>query len=89
MPGGRDLILTALDNLTEDEFKRFKSKLLTVPLRDGFNRIPRGILQNLDRLDLTDRIVSYYLEDYGTKLTVQVLRDIGMQQEAVRLQQAA
>ncbi|XP_068941326.1 apoptosis-associated speck-like protein containing a CARD isoform X2 [Petaurus breviceps papuanus] len=89
MPRGRDLILKALDNLNEDEFKRFKNKLLTVPLRDGYCHIPRGTLQALDRVDLTDKIVSYYLESYGLKVTVQVLQDIGMREEAVTLQQAA
>ncbi|XP_036593752.1 apoptosis-associated speck-like protein containing a CARD [Trichosurus vulpecula] len=86
---GRDLILEALDNLTEDEFKRFKNKLRTVPLREGYCHLPRGPLQDLDRVDLTDKIVSYYLEGYGTELTLRVLQDIGMQEEAVRLQQAA
>ncbi|XP_068941327.1 apoptosis-associated speck-like protein containing a CARD [Petaurus breviceps papuanus] len=89
MPCGRDLILKALDNLNEDEFKRFKNKLLTVPLRDGYCHIPRGTLQDLDRVDLTDKIVRYYLESYGLNVTMQVLQDIGMREEAVTLQQAA
>ncbi|XP_020860281.1 apoptosis-associated speck-like protein containing a CARD [Phascolarctos cinereus] len=88
MSCGRDLILTALDNLTEDEFNRFKSKLLTVPLRDDCKRIPRGTLQDLDRVTLTDKIVSYYLDDYGIELTVQVLQNMHMRAEAVRLQGA-
>ncbi|XP_072452914.1 pyrin domain-containing protein 1 [Notamacropus eugenii] len=89
MPRGRDLILNALDNLNEDEFKRFKTKLLSVPLKPGYCHIPRGILQVIDRVDLTDKIVSYYLENYGMELTGQVLQDIGMREEAVRLRQAA
>ncbi|XP_074063567.1 pyrin domain-containing protein 1 [Macrotis lagotis] len=89
MVRGRDVILEALENLNEDEFKRFKHRLGTQPLRKGFSSIPRGTLHSLDRLDLTDKIVCYYLEDYGMELTAEVLRAIGMLEEAVRLQQAA
>ncbi|XP_027714801.1 apoptosis-associated speck-like protein containing a CARD [Vombatus ursinus] len=88
MSCGRELILKALDNLTENEFQRFKSRLLTVPLRDDFKRIPRGSLPDLDRVSLTDKIVGSYLDDYGIELTVQVLQDIHMREEAVRLQGA-
>ncbi|XP_043834398.1 apoptosis-associated speck-like protein containing a CARD [Dromiciops gliroides] len=89
MARGRDLILKALEDLNDDEFKKFKLKLRTLQLRAGFSHIPRGILQPMDRLDLTDKIVSCYLEDYGMELTAEVLRDIGMQEEATGLQQAA
>ncbi|XP_074137842.1 pyrin domain-containing protein 1 [Sminthopsis crassicaudata] len=89
MVRAHDLILRALENLDEDEFKKFKHKLWTWPLREGFNHIPRGILQSMDRLDLTDKIISHYLEGYGIELTVEVLLDMGMQEEAVRLQKAA
>ncbi|XP_054438770.1 apoptosis-associated speck-like protein containing a CARD isoform X1 [Pteronotus mesoamericanus] len=82
----RDAILEALENLTADEFKKFKLKLLSVPLRDGYGRIPRGPLQSMDAVDLTDKLVSYYLEAYSTELTAQVLRDMGMREAAERLQ---
>ncbi|XP_074056499.1 apoptosis-associated speck-like protein containing a CARD [Macrotis lagotis] len=89
MARARELILQALDNLTEEELKRFKHKLSTVQLRDGFSRIPRGSLTGWDRLQLSSHLVSRYLEDYGMELTAEVLRAIGMLEEAVRLQQAA
>ena len=84
----RDAILDALENLTADEFKKFKMKLLSVPLREGFGRIPRGTLLPLDAVDLTDKLVSYYLEPYGAELTALVLRDMGMQEVAEQLQAA-
>lgn len=84
----RDAILDALENLTADEFKKFKMKLLSVPLREGFGRIPRGTLLPLDAVDLTDKLVSYYLEAYGAELTALVLRDMGMQEVAEQLQEA-
>lgn len=86
MGSTRDAILEALENLTADEFKKFKLKLLSVPLRDGYGRIPRGPLQSMDAMDLTDKLVSCYLEAYSTELTAQVLRDMGMQETAEWLQ---
>ncbi|XP_040116004.1 apoptosis-associated speck-like protein containing a CARD isoform X1 [Oryx dammah] len=83
----RDAILDALENLTADEFKKFKMKLLSVPLREGYGRIPRGTLMPLDAVDLTDKLVSYYLETYGAELTALVLRDMGMQEVAEQLQE--
>ncbi|KAM5331965.1 apoptosis-associated speck-like protein containing a CARD isoform 1-T1 [Glossophaga mutica] len=82
----RDAILEALENLTADEFKKFKLKLLSVPLRDGYGRIPRGSLQSMDAVDLSDKLVSCYLEAYSAELTAQVLQDMGMQETAERLQ---
>ncbi|XP_001507377.2 apoptosis-associated speck-like protein containing a CARD [Ornithorhynchus anatinus] len=88
MGSARDHILTALENLTSDEFKKFKTKLLSCPLREGFGRIPRGPLMNMDVIDLTDKIVTTYMENYGLELTTAILRDIN-QAEAAALQKAA
>ncbi|XP_048188134.1 apoptosis-associated speck-like protein containing a CARD [Perognathus longimembris pacificus] len=81
-----DAILEALENLTVDELKKFKLKLLSVPLRPGYGRIPRGVLQSMDAVDLTDKLVSFYLESYGSELTATVLREMGMQEMAERLE---
>lgn len=89
MAGTRDAILDALEELTADELKKFKMKLLSVPLRDGYGRIPRGALLPMDAVDLTDKLVSCYLEAYAAELTAQVLRDMGMQDTAERLRARA
>lgn len=86
MAGTRDAILDALEELTADELKKFKLKLLSVPLRDGYGRIPRGALLPMDAVDLADKLVSYYLEAYAAQLTAQVLRDMGMQETSEQLQ---
>ncbi|KAB0394897.1 hypothetical protein E2I00_008132 [Balaenoptera physalus] len=83
----RDAILDALENLTADEFKKFKMKLLSVPLHEGYGRIPRGTLLPMDAVDLTDKLVSYYLEAYGAELTVLVLCNMGMQEVAEQLEE--
>ncbi|KAF6271695.1 PYD and CARD domain containing [Rhinolophus ferrumequinum] len=87
MGRARDAILEALENLTADEFKKFKMKLLSVPLREGYGRIPRGTLLPLDAMDLTDKLVSFYLEGYSAELTAALLRDIGMKELAQQLQE--
>ncbi|KAL1787815.1 apoptosis-associated speck containing a CARD [Sigmodon hispidus] len=89
MGRARDAILDALENLTSDELRKFKMKLLSVPLREGYGRIPRGILLTMDAIDLADKLVSFYLEAYGTELTMTVLRDMGMQELAEQLQRAS
>lgn len=86
MAGTRDAILDALEDLTADELKKFKLKLLSVPLRDGYGRLPRGALLPMDAVDLADKLVSYYLEAYAAELTAQVLRDMGMQETSEQLQ---
>lgn len=85
MGSARDNILQELEDLTFDEFRKFKLKLQSVQVREGYGRIPRGQLQSMDVLDLTDRLVSTYTESYGVELTVQVLENMGLQEQAVRL----
>ncbi|XP_075384583.1 apoptosis-associated speck-like protein containing a CARD [Tenrec ecaudatus] len=82
----REAILEALENLTPEELKKFKQKLLWVQLPEGSGRLPRGTLQSMDALDLTDKLVCFYLEEPAARLTDTVLRDMGMQQTAERLQ---
>ncbi|XP_051852310.1 apoptosis-associated speck-like protein containing a CARD [Antechinus flavipes] len=89
MARGRELILKALENLKEDEFKTFKYKLQNWQLRKGFTPIPRGKLSSMDRVDLSDKIVCCYLEGYGMELTAEVLLNMGIREEAVALQEAA
>ncbi|XP_012515665.1 PREDICTED: pyrin domain-containing protein 1 [Propithecus coquereli] len=85
----RDAIREALENLTADELK-FKLKLGSVQLRQGFRNVPRGALGPLDAVDLTDKLVAFYCEDYyAAELTAVVLLDVGMQEKAARLQGAA
>ncbi|MBZ3878628.1 Pyrin domain-containing protein 1 [Sciurus carolinensis] len=85
----RDAILEALENLTTDELKKFKLKLGSVRLREGCRNIPRGALGPLDAVDLTDKLVVFYCEDYAAELTADILLDMGMQEEATRLQGVA
>ncbi|KAG6925032.1 PYD and CARD domain containing, partial [Chelydra serpentina] len=69
-------LLETLDELGEDDFKRFKHKLKRIPLEEGYQVIPWGRLEKGDRVDVTDLLTSHYGERYGVEVTVQVLRDI-------------
>lgn len=88
MGSKRDSILLALENLTHEELKKFKLKLGAVRLPEGFRNIPRGSLGQMDAVDLTDKLVNYYCEDFAAKLTIQLLREMGMSQLAAELQEA-
>ncbi|KAM8777397.1 pyrin domain-containing protein 1 [Rhynchonycteris naso] len=83
----RDAILDALENLNPGELKKFKMKLGTTSLREGFRNIPRGALGELDAVDLTDKLVTFYREDYAAQLTADILSEVGMQDEAERLRE--
>lgn len=83
----RDAILDALENLNPEELKKFKMKLGTTSLREGFRHIPRGALGSLDAVDLTDKLVTFYREDYAAELTAGVLSEMGLQDEAERLRE--
>uniref|UniRef100_A0A8C9HXZ4 Pyrin domain containing 1 n=1 Tax=Piliocolobus tephrosceles TaxID=591936 RepID=A0A8C9HXZ4_9PRIM len=86
----REAVLKVLENLTPEELKKFKmGRLGTVPLREGFERIPRGALGQLEIVDLTDKLVASYYEDYAAELVVTVLLHMGMLEEAVQLPRAA
>ncbi|XP_012369651.1 pyrin domain-containing protein 1 [Octodon degus] len=85
MQDARSAILDALESLSVDELKKFKLKLMCVTLRDGYGRIPRGTLLPMDAVDLSDKLVSCYLEAYATELTATVLCDMGMQEQAGQL----
>ncbi|XP_062954702.1 pyrin domain-containing protein 1 [Cynocephalus volans] len=91
MGGKRDAILEALENLTADELKKFKLKLGAGAAAPGLSEHPAGgggVLGPLEAVDLTDKLVAFYCEEYGAELTAVVLRDMGMQEEAMRLQGA-
>ncbi|XP_069508050.1 apoptosis-associated speck-like protein containing a CARD isoform X1 [Ambystoma mexicanum] len=72
----KDLIEEALEDLEEESLKKFKRKLNEVQPEAGYNRIPRGKLEKADRMDIADHIVSYYLQQYGLSITLQVLEAI-------------
>uniref|UniRef100_A0A674IU28 Pyrin domain-containing protein n=1 Tax=Terrapene triunguis TaxID=2587831 RepID=A0A674IU28_9SAUR len=70
------LLLETLDDLGEDDLKRFKHKLKRMQLEKGYQAIPWGRLEKGDPVDVTDLLISHYGERYGVEVAVQVLREI-------------
>ncbi|KAM4025385.1 apoptosis-associated speck-like protein containing a CARD isoform 1-T2 [Anomaloglossus baeobatrachus] len=84
----RDVLLQALENLEKKSFKKFKNKLNDWDIEEGYNKIPRGKLEDADPEDVADLIRRHYKDSYGIKVTLAVLEAINENQEAEELQKA-
>ncbi|XP_007440902.1 apoptosis-associated speck-like protein containing a CARD [Python bivittatus] len=78
----------ALEDLTEDELRKFKANLNEFQVRPGYNNVPKGRLQKADALDLSDLLISYYGEDYALEVTAAVLSDSNCKPQARKLLKA-
>uniref|UniRef100_A0A8C5WWF3 Apoptosis-associated speck-like protein containing a CARD n=1 Tax=Laticauda laticaudata TaxID=8630 RepID=A0A8C5WWF3_LATLA len=75
-----------LEDLTEDELRKFKTNLHEFPVKPGYDNIPRGRLQKADALDLSDLLLGYYTQDYAVEVTAAVLRRCHCNPQAEKLQ---
>ncbi|XP_075034993.1 apoptosis-associated speck-like protein containing a CARD [Mixophyes fleayi] len=69
----RDALVTALDNLGKKGLKKFRNKLNDWEIKRGYNKIPRGQLEDTDPEDIADLIRKYYTDSYGIEVTLAVL----------------
>ncbi|XP_064408107.1 apoptosis-associated speck-like protein containing a CARD [Latimeria chalumnae] len=79
------LLINTFDRLTEEELRRFKSKLADIPHGRNYRGIPRGMLENRDRIGLAEKMISTYGEYRAVEVACDVLRDIGLQGHAEEL----
>nr|XP_033799798.1 apoptosis-associated speck-like protein containing a CARD [Geotrypetes seraphini] len=84
----RDHLVGSLEELQENQLKKFKRKLNEVDLEEGFDNIPRGRLENADPLDIADLLISFYREEYGIRVTVDILESINEKKVAEKLRKA-
>ncbi|ETE61411.1 Apoptosis-associated speck-like protein containing a CARD, partial [Ophiophagus hannah] len=74
-----------LEDLTEDELRKFKTNLHEFPVKPGYDNIPRGRLQKADALDLSELLLDFYSQDYAVEVTSAVLRRCHCNPQAEKL----
>ncbi|KPP57859.1 Apoptosis-associated speck-like protein containing a CARD-like [Scleropages formosus] len=74
----KDCLIEVLDDLDDDQFKKFKSKLVD---RREEPRIRRGTIMTVDRLDVADKLVSTFTEEGASRVAVEILEFMGCRQE--------
>ncbi|XP_066577335.1 NACHT, LRR and PYD domains-containing protein 3 isoform X1 [Amia ocellicauda] len=78
----KDWIIETLENLVDEDLKKFKMKLCDCPTEP---KIRKRAIYNADFLDLADKLVSTYTEYRAADVTVEVLESIGLMQQAADL----
>ncbi|KAG6928632.1 NLR family, pyrin domain containing 6, partial [Chelydra serpentina] len=81
-----DLLLRALDNLSQEDLKRFKDKLSHSDF-EGKGNIPRGRLENADRIDTKNLLMEFYGGDGGVDVTIEVFTQIDLRDSAAKLRE--
>ncbi|XP_048861782.1 protein NLRC3-like isoform X4 [Brienomyrus brachyistius] len=78
------LLMHSLEELTEDELKKFTFYLIHL-VYEEYQRIPRGQLENLDRIGITDMIIRSYGEVGALKVTLEILKKMNLNDLVQRL----
>ncbi|XP_072562733.1 uncharacterized protein [Paramormyrops kingsleyae] len=79
-----DLLLDYLKELDDDELKKFKWKLNRTKYKE-LKPLPRGQVKHLDRTDLADMMISYYMEVGAIEVTLEILKNMTLNDLAERL----
>lgn len=81
------LLLESLEQLRTVDFQKFQW-YLTEGVLQSFKSIPRSHLEHASRPETVTRIVERYGEDKAVEITIQILREIGNNNEAEKLMKA-
>ncbi|XP_030416640.1 NACHT, LRR and PYD domains-containing protein 3-like [Gopherus evgoodei] len=81
-----DLLQSALDNLLQEDFKRFKDKLSHFDFEEK-GTIPRGQLENADRTDTKNLLMKFYGGDAAVNVTIDVFTQINLRDSAAKLRE--
>ncbi|XP_038253829.1 NACHT, LRR and PYD domains-containing protein 3-like isoform X2 [Dermochelys coriacea] len=81
----QDILLMILEELVEEQRKKFKLKLGDTELRKGYANIPKGRLEKADVTDMVDLLIRYYQEEYAVEVVINVLDQINDKYLAERL----
>uniref|UniRef100_A0A3P9HIV3 Pyrin domain-containing protein n=1 Tax=Oryzias latipes TaxID=8090 RepID=A0A3P9HIV3_ORYLA len=82
-----ELLLESLEQLRTVDFEKFQW-YLTEGVLQSFKSIPRSHLEHASRPETVTRIVERYGEDKAVEITIQILREIGNNNEAEKLMKA-
>uniref|UniRef100_A0A8C3HGU8 NACHT, LRR and PYD domains-containing protein 3 n=1 Tax=Chrysemys picta bellii TaxID=8478 RepID=A0A8C3HGU8_CHRPI len=81
-----DLLLSAFENLFQDDFKRFRDKLSHSDFK-GKGTIPRGQLENADRIDTKNLLMKFYGAETAVDVTVDVFIQLNLRDAAEKLRE--
>ncbi|XP_004441151.1 PREDICTED: NACHT, LRR and PYD domains-containing protein 6 [Ceratotherium simum simum] len=81
----RELLLAALEDLSQEQLKRFRHKLRDAPL-DG-RSIPRGRLEGADAVDLAEQLTQFYGPEPALDVARKTLKRADMRDVAARLKE--
>ncbi|XP_058844879.1 NACHT, LRR and PYD domains-containing protein 3-like isoform X2 [Acipenser ruthenus] len=81
----KDLILKELEELLQEEYRRFTWKLRDMGLKEGYKHIPKSQLENAERIDVVDKMIDFYGDDYAVEVTAETLVAINKLDLADRL----
>nr|XP_014430597.1 NACHT, LRR and PYD domains-containing protein 3-like [Pelodiscus sinensis] len=80
----RGLLQTALDDLPQEVFRRFREKLSHSAF-EGKSAIPRGQLEKADRTDTKNLLMEFYGGAAAVEVTINVLTQINLRESATKL----
>ncbi|XP_053121463.1 NACHT, LRR and PYD domains-containing protein 1b allele 5-like isoform X2 [Hemicordylus capensis] len=82
----RETVKNNLSHILKDlgrwNLKRFKAKLSEVSVKEGFENIPKEILQKACWFQLSDILLAYYREEYALEVAAAVLEAIRCKDQA-------
>ncbi|XP_049636895.1 NACHT, LRR and PYD domains-containing protein 6 [Suncus etruscus] len=80
-----DLLVAALEDLSQEQLKRFRLKLQDEPL-DG-RSIPRGRLERADALELSQQLVQFYGPEVALDVALKTLKRADVRDVAAQLKE--
>ncbi|XP_072567081.1 apoptosis-associated speck-like protein containing a CARD [Paramormyrops kingsleyae] len=79
-----DLLEEYLEELDDEELKKFKSKLSRTKYKE-LKPLPRGLVKGLDRTDLADKMINSYSEVDALNVMLEILKNMNLNGLAQRL----
>ncbi|XP_051846774.1 NACHT, LRR and PYD domains-containing protein 10 [Antechinus flavipes] len=83
----RNILMNILEDLIEEELKKFKFQLEDPPLKD-FDPLPRSQLHSAQPVDLAELLIRHYGVNYAVEVTKEVLEIINQRDLVEKLEQA-